>query len=116
MQSDMDRIMGELVRYVYLTSDELKEIRGNFPIYENSVLKLIDQAYKYNKLKEEFSKLSSEEAKLNYENYETFMAVHTNSIAISGHRAAIRISGQRLSKEIENDLEELLSKYLMMKF
>lgn len=67
-------------------------------------------------LKGELSRLSSEEARLNYESYETYMSVHANSIAISGHRGAIRISGQNLSRDIESEIEELLSKYIPIKF
>ncbi len=116
MRSENDKILNQLVKYVDLTPDQIQEIRDNFQLYERSILDLLAQASKYTKLKEDFSRLLSDEARLNYENYETYMAVHTNSIAISGHRAAIRISGQRLSKDIEIELEDLLSKYLMMKF
>lgn len=116
METDIGPALEIVGRHVKLTPVELKEVRENFPFYERTISELVRYASRYEQLKEELSKLSSEIAKLNFENYETYMAVHTNSIAISGHRAAIRISGQRISKEVEKELEDLLAKYLMMKF
>lgn len=116
MKTDLRKNLETLSRNINLSVDELREIRDNYREYEEEVEKLVGQITRFSELKDELSGISTKIARLNYENYETYMAVHTNSIAISGHRAAIRISGQRLSKELEEDLEELLDKYLMMKF
>lgn len=116
MKTDINITLEELRSHITITEDELQEIRENFQSYEGAIRELLNHVSKYNTLKWELSKISTDIARLNYENYETYMAVHTNSIALSGYRAAIRISGQRLSREVESDLEDLLSKYLMMKF
>ncbi len=116
METDIGPALEKVGRHVKLTPHELQEIRDNFQFYGSTINDLLKYISRYEQLKQELSKLSSEIAKLNFENYETYMAVHTNSIAISGHRAAIKISGQRLSKELERELEDILAKYLMMKF
>lgn len=116
MGTEAARRLDLLSKHLVLSSEELKEIMDNYSYYETAVEELLGRIARHTELKDELSSLSAKIARLNYENYETYMAIHTNSIAISGHRAAIKISGQRLSKDVEEDLTDLLAKYLMLKF
>ncbi len=116
MKLEISEIVAELCRHLNLSPEEIKEIRDNFSLYEVAIDGLLKVASIHASLKWELSRLSSEEARINYESYETFMAVHSNSVAISGNRGAIRLSGQSLSSDIESEIEELLAKYLLIKF
>ena len=116
MDPDINKILGELARHLNLSPEEIKEIRDNFPLYEVAIDGLLKLASINASLKGELSRLSSEEARINYESYETFMAVHSNSVAISGNRGAIRLRGQNLSSHIESEIDELLARYLLIKF
>ena len=116
MDPDINKILGELARHLNLSPEEIKEIRDNFPLYEVAIDGLLKVASINASLKGELSRLSSEEARINYESYETFMAVHSNSVAISGNRGAIRLRGQDLSSDIESEIDELLARYLLIKF
>ncbi len=116
MEPEISKILGELCRHINLSSEEMTEIRENFSLYEVAIDGLLKVASKNASLIGELSKLSSEEARINYELYETFMAVHSNSVAISGNRGAMRLSGQNLSSDVESVIEGLLARYLMIKF
>ncbi len=116
MDSEKRRIIDLLRKNLVFTGKDLEEISDNFEQYREELQDLCSQINSHNLITEELSQLSSRSARLNYENYETYMAVHTNAIKISGSRAALRISGQKLSPDLDEEIEELLGKYLMMKF
>lgn len=116
MASDIDKAIGFLSKNLRLEGDDIEEIRAKFPDYSKEITDLMEEFRNYKRAGQELGNLNSQAARLNYELYEKFMAVHTNSIRISGSRSALRISGQTFSKEIEKTIEELLAKYLMIDF
>lgn len=116
MDSEKAKIIDLLRKNLVFKGQELDEISDNFDLYREELKKLCKEIDAHNRTTEELSKLSSKSARLNYENYETYMAVHTNAIKISGSRAALKIAGQRLTSELEKEIDDLLDKYLMMKF
>ncbi len=116
MASELDAAAEFLKKNLGLENDQLAEIVENFQDYREQIADLREEFRNYKKAGEELGNLNSQEARLNYEMYETFMAVHTNSIRISGSRSALKIAGQTFSKDIEKTIEELLAKYLMIEF
>lgn len=116
MESEPGYALKAISKAVSITPGEMAELRSNFELYSEEIKDLLREMAEYNKVKEELGQLNSRSARLNYENYETYMAVHTNSIKISGSRAALKLGGLTLSEEIENEIEDLLSKYLMIRF
>ncbi len=116
MASEVDRAIGFLKKNLRLESSDIEEIRANFQDYSEEITNLMVEFRNYKKAGEELGNLNSQAARLNYELYEKFMAVHTNSIRISGSRSALRIAGQKFSKDVEKTIEELLARYLMIEF
>lgn len=116
MASDIDKSIDFLRKNLRLDDNQLEEISANFEEYSKEISGLMEEFQKYKKAGEELGNLNSEAARLNYLLYETYMAVHTNSIRISGSRSAHRIAGNRFSKDVEETIQELLSRYLMIKF
>lgn len=116
MDSEVSKVIGLLEKNLILNSSEIEELAGNFEEYREEIESLLKELGKYNEAAEELSRLNSRSARLNYENYETYMAVHTNSIKISGSRSALKIAGQKLSRDIQNEIQDILDKYLMIKF
>ena len=116
MASEVERAIEFLRKNLRLESSDIEEIRDNFQDYAEEIYGLIAEFRNYKKAGEELGNLNSQAARLNYEMYEKFMAVHTNSIRISGSRSALKISGQKFSKDVEKTIEELLARYLMIEF
>lgn len=116
MDSETQHIFEILRKNLILDSYELAELEENLSEYRDEINSLISEFTKYSDANRELSRLSTRSARLNYENYETYMAVHTNSIKISGSRSALKIAGEKLSPEVVDEIENLLDKYLMIKF
>lgn len=116
MDSEASDALEILGKNLILSKSELEKLAANYGDYREEVEALLAEFRKHKQASAELSSLNSRSARLNYELYETYMAVHTNSIKISGSRSALRIAGQRLSQETEIEIEEILEKYLMMKF
>ncbi len=116
MDSERIRVLELIKNNLNLNSHEFKEITENFDAYDAEIADLAREIEEYKKIALEMGKLSSLSARLNYETYETYMAVHTNTIKISGEKAVIKISGQELSKEVKSEIDDLMEKYLMIRF
>lgn len=116
MASEVDRAIEFLRKNLRLESNDIEEIRSNFLDYSEEISGLMMEFRNYKKAGEELGNLNSQAARLNYELYEKFMAVHTNSIRISGSRSALKIAGKRFSKDVEKTIGELLARYLMIEF
>lgn len=116
MNSEDKNTVEVLRRNLILDRYELEELESNFESYREDISSLLEELHKYNEVNRELSQLSTRSARLNYENYETYMAVHSNSIKISGSRSALKIAGEKLSKDVVKEIDDLLDKYLMIKF
>lgn len=116
MTAEFPKSMDLLKQELTLSREELEELENNYAEYRELAENLVEEIMAFRRLKRESGDLDARSARLNYENYETFMAIHTNAIAISGIRAALKLKRKEVPDGLQDEVEDILSKYLLITF
>lgn len=99
---------------ISLTAKEWAELEKNSTEYSETVDQLLKEIEHSNRLRNQNSRLDTRSAALNYEIYETYMAIHTNAIKISGQRALFKLKDLELLGDLKKEVDDLLEKYLII--
>lgn len=67
-----------------------------------------------NRLQGEINKLSGESASLNFETYETYMALHASAVRLGATLSSVKLNGVRVDPDMEIEIDKLLDRYIML--
>lgn len=96
------------------SDEDVQEIISNFDHYGPVIDELKKVSEEYGEKTSAMTSLNSQYARLNYEIYEKFMAVHVNAIKISSKKSEVSLLGLTTPRHLAEKVETILEKYLLI--
>lgn len=114
MDPDFLEEISLLLRSVSLTEEEKLELESNYPDYSEMIQQLLLEIKANNRIQGELNRLRGESASLNYETYETYMALHTSAVRLGGTLSSVKMAGLAVDHNMKEDIERILKRYIIL--
>jgi hypothetical protein len=114
MNDKLDRDVEFLRKHIVLDEPDISELEDLDIRLADAIDNLWYEVSIYNKTREKFSNLAAREASINYDLYKKLQILKIESIRLNALKTGLKMKGKDIPPEIEEEIEDLLRKYLWL--